>query len=174
MTTANRARSMRRRRSRIEGKKLPWRSFGMASSTSPALVVSSRDRCPLRWFVRVLASLMRAAPMPRSPPASIRAWRTYSTALADLVDVAAGAERVEQLIGVKLFMGHRGDLLCRALLGTRRGSLRWSATWWTRSTYTTSRDANLTEEDSVTIAGLARALVMDCLSLDTPISDLIA
>jgi hypothetical protein len=35
MTTANRARSIRRRRSRIDGKKLPVRSFGMASSTSP-------------------------------------------------------------------------------------------------------------------------------------------
>ena len=52
MITAHRARSMRRRGSRREGKKLPWRSLGMASSTSPALVDSSRERLPLRWVVR--------------------------------------------------------------------------------------------------------------------------
>jgi len=39
---------MRRRGSRIEGKKLSFRNFGMASSTSPALVESTRGRCPLR------------------------------------------------------------------------------------------------------------------------------
>ena len=62
---------------------------------------------------------------------------------ADLVDIAAGTERVEKCIGVKISLGHRGDLLCRALLGTRRGSLRWSTTWWTPPNYTTSGDANL-------------------------------
>ena len=49
---ANRARSMRRR-SRMEGKKLPLRNLGIRSSTSPALVVSRRWRLPLRWVVRV-------------------------------------------------------------------------------------------------------------------------
>jgi hypothetical protein len=53
MTTAHRARSMRRRGSSRAGKKLPWRSLGMASSTSPALVESSLERLPLRWVVRV-------------------------------------------------------------------------------------------------------------------------
>ena len=57
MTTANRARSIRRRRSRMEGKKLPWRSLGIFRSTSPALVESSRSRVPLRWVVRVLRPL---------------------------------------------------------------------------------------------------------------------
>ena len=73
---------------------------------------------------------------------SMRAWRTNSHRAADLVDVATGTERVEQCVGVKISLGHRGDLLCRALLGTRRGSLRWSATWWTPPNYTTSGDAN--------------------------------
>jgi hypothetical protein len=52
MTTAHSARSMRRRGSSSEGKKLPWRSLGMASSTSPALVDSSLARLPMRWVVR--------------------------------------------------------------------------------------------------------------------------
>ena len=53
MTTASRARSMRRRRSRIEGKNDPLRSLGILSSTSPALVDSNRARVPLRWVVRL-------------------------------------------------------------------------------------------------------------------------
>jgi hypothetical protein len=53
MTTANKARSMRRRGSNSAGKNEPSRSFGMRSSTSPALVNSNRDRDPLRWAVRV-------------------------------------------------------------------------------------------------------------------------
>ena len=53
MITAHRARSMRRRGSSNAGKKLPWRSLGMASSTSPALVDSDRLRLPLRWVLRV-------------------------------------------------------------------------------------------------------------------------
>ena len=48
LLTANNARSMRRRRSKMLGKKLPWRSFGIASSTSPALVVNNFERVPLR------------------------------------------------------------------------------------------------------------------------------
>ena len=58
MTTAYRAWSIRRRGSRIEGKKLPLRSLGMASSTSPALVESTRGRCPLRSLLRELGPLI--------------------------------------------------------------------------------------------------------------------
>lgn len=43
---------MRRRRSRTEGKNDPWRSLGIRSSRSPALVESSRDLPRLRWFLR--------------------------------------------------------------------------------------------------------------------------
>ena len=43
---------MRRRLSSTLGKNEPLRSFGILSSTSPALVVSSRGRLPFRWVVR--------------------------------------------------------------------------------------------------------------------------
>jgi hypothetical protein len=52
MMTANRARSIRRRRSNKLGKNDPERSLGIFSSTSPALVVSVRSRWPLRRLVR--------------------------------------------------------------------------------------------------------------------------
>jgi hypothetical protein len=52
ITTASSARSMRRRGSSNAGKNEPSRSFGMRSSTSPALVDSSRDQDPLRCVVR--------------------------------------------------------------------------------------------------------------------------
>jgi hypothetical protein len=48
ITTANSARSIRRRGSSNDGKNEPSRSFGMRSSMSPALVDSSRARVPLR------------------------------------------------------------------------------------------------------------------------------
>ena len=63
-------------------------------------------------------------------------------ALADQIDVAAGAERVEQFIGIKLLLGHRCDLLVVSCW-TRRESLRWSTTWWILcANYTNSRDSN--------------------------------
>ena len=43
---------LRRRRSRMEGKKLPRRSLGMRSTPSPALVANRRSRAPLRHVVR--------------------------------------------------------------------------------------------------------------------------
>jgi hypothetical protein len=48
ITTASSARSMQRRGSSSAGKNEPSRSLGMRSSTSPALVDSSRERVPLR------------------------------------------------------------------------------------------------------------------------------
>jgi hypothetical protein len=51
-------------------------------------------------------------------------------ALADQIDVASGAERVEQFVGVKLLVGHWCDLLVVSFSRTRRDSLRWSTTWW--------------------------------------------
>ena len=79
MTTANSARSMRRRRSSTEGKKLPRRSLGMASSTSPALVDNSRGRCPLRWFVRDSERSWGSAPISSVASDSISACSTSST-----------------------------------------------------------------------------------------------
>ena len=46
---------MRRRGSSTDGPKLPLRSFGISSPTSPAWAASSRGRCPLRSVVRVPA-----------------------------------------------------------------------------------------------------------------------
>jgi len=56
ITTAYRAWSIRRRGSKIEGKNDPARSFGMLSVRSPALVVSSRGREPLRSVTRASVS----------------------------------------------------------------------------------------------------------------------
>ena len=53
ITTAHRARSIRRRGSSIDGKKLPLRSLGIFGSTSPAWVANKRLRCPLRSVIRV-------------------------------------------------------------------------------------------------------------------------
>ena len=69
---------MRRRRSRRLGKNEPWRSFGIASSTSPAAVDSRRGRCPLRCAVRVSVRSWRAAPMNAVVSASISCWSTHS------------------------------------------------------------------------------------------------
>ena len=44
MTTAYSARSIRRRGSKMDGKKLPLRSLGMRNPTSPACVDNSRGR----------------------------------------------------------------------------------------------------------------------------------
>jgi len=52
MITAYRAWSIRRRASSTEGKNDPVRSFGIASSTVPALVINSRGREPLRSVTR--------------------------------------------------------------------------------------------------------------------------
>ncbi len=63
----------------MEGKKLPRRILGMASSTSSALVDSSRARRPLRWVVRASLRSWGAAPITSVASASIRAWSTTST-----------------------------------------------------------------------------------------------
>ena len=52
MITAYSAWSIRRRASSTLGKNEPARSFGIANSTVPALVISSRDREPLRSVTR--------------------------------------------------------------------------------------------------------------------------
>ncbi len=54
---------MRRRRSSRLGKKLPVRTLGTARSRSPACVVSSFSRCPLRQVVRVSVCSPGSAPM---------------------------------------------------------------------------------------------------------------
>ena len=75
---------MRRRGSSRAGKKLPSRNLGMCSSTSPALVDSSRVRLPLRWVERSRCAHSgrhrspgspRARSVPGAPGASRRAAR---------------------------------------------------------------------------------------------------
>ncbi len=73
MTTANSAWSIRRRRSSRDGKNEPVRSLGMRSSRSPAVVVSTRGREPLRWAVRDLVRSCGAAPIVAVNSASISA-----------------------------------------------------------------------------------------------------
>ena len=79
MTTANRARSIRRRRSNSDGKKLPVRSLGICSSMSPAAVVTSFGRCPLRWAVRASVRSCGAALIVEVSSASISCWSTQAS-----------------------------------------------------------------------------------------------
>lgn len=68
ISTACNAWSIRRRGSRIEGKNEPFRSFGIRSSTSSALVASSFGRVPLRSVTRSSVRSYRCAPI--TPAAS--------------------------------------------------------------------------------------------------------
>ena len=80
MTTACNAWSIRRRGARISGKNEPLRSFGIASCTSPALVVSTRGRDPLRSVVRVSDRSYRPAPITSVASSSIRSCNATRTA----------------------------------------------------------------------------------------------
>jgi hypothetical protein len=80
ITTANSAWSIRRRRSSRDGKNDPARSLGMARSTSPAVVVSTRSRWPLRWAVRASVRSCGAAPITAVASASINACRITCSA----------------------------------------------------------------------------------------------
>ena len=61
------------------GKNDPVRSLGIASCTSPALVVSSRGRCPLRSVVRASVRSYRPAPITSDASASISSCSTVRT-----------------------------------------------------------------------------------------------
>ena len=83
---------MRRRRSRIWGKNEPWRSFGICSSTSPALV----DRAvPVAVVLPPLSPLVRTGSDHRSRLCLDEGLQDELDAVADEVDVAACTERVE-------------------------------------------------------------------------------
>lgn len=69
---------MRRRRSSRLGKKLPARSFGIASSRSPACVVTVFSRCPLRQVVRVSVRSPHSAPIFVVASASISSCSSLS------------------------------------------------------------------------------------------------
>ena len=78
VTTANRARSIRRRRSSSEGKNDPVRIFGIFRSRSPAWVVSSLSRWPLRQVVRWSVCSPGAAPITSVASASMSSCRMRS------------------------------------------------------------------------------------------------
>lgn len=81
MTTAYRALSMRRRGSKIAGKKLPLRSLGIRNDTSPAAVVSTLGRVPLRSLLRVALRSYRSAPTTAAASRSIISCSAIRTAL---------------------------------------------------------------------------------------------
>ena len=64
----------RRRRSNNEGKHDPDRSFGIRNSRSPAVVVRTRDRLPLRCAVRSGLRFQGSAPVTLVSSASINGW----------------------------------------------------------------------------------------------------
>jgi hypothetical protein len=74
ITTANNAWSTRRRRSSRAGKNVPARSFGIVKSRSPAVVVNTLGRVPLRWVLRSVVLSNGPAPMNAVASASINSW----------------------------------------------------------------------------------------------------
>jgi hypothetical protein len=73
MITANRAWSIRRRRSSKLGKNDPVRNFGILNSRSPAVVDKVLGRDPLRTAVRPSVRSQNPAPITPSASASINA-----------------------------------------------------------------------------------------------------
>ena len=69
----------------------------MWSSTSPALVLSSRVREPLRWVVRSSVRSYRPAPIAWVASASMSSWSTSVIASRMTSIEPPGAHGVEQL-----------------------------------------------------------------------------
>jgi len=90
ITTAYRARSIRRRRSNNDGKNDPVRNFGIFNSKSPAFVAHRRARCPLRCVVRSSLRSNGAAPILSVASASINCWTIHSK-LVRIVSVISPA-----------------------------------------------------------------------------------
>src|SRR5947209_3493568 len=68
------ARACRRRGSSSDGKYVPWRSLGIASSIVPTRVSHSRSRTPLRDVTRLSVRSYGAAPIASVTSASISSW----------------------------------------------------------------------------------------------------
>jgi hypothetical protein len=111
MTTVNRAESMRRRRSRRDGKKLPVRSLRILSCTSPAVVDNSRGRWPLRWVVRPELRSWGGGPDDGGGFGFDELLEDPLQGSADGVGHLPGAQRLEELGQVRLSGGHRRGLL---------------------------------------------------------------
>lgn len=139
MTTANSARSMRRRRSNRLGKNEPWRSLGMASSTSPAAVDNSLGRCPLRCVVRVSARSWRPAPMKEVASDSISCWRIHSR-LVRTVSVTSPALSAARSSDRSESVRVTGGSPFVILLGTRQDPAGGPPSGGPSPTYTTPGD----------------------------------
>ena len=103
---------------------MPLRSFGIRSSTSPALVDSSRGRCPLRSVTRVSAALVRCGADPLGRLGFDQFLQHQPDRLTDQIHAVTGAERLEQLGQGRLGQGHRWTPSC-ALGRSHRRSRRW-------------------------------------------------
>ncbi|KRF40081.1 hypothetical protein ASG96_03925 [Terrabacter sp. Soil810] len=89
------------------GKKLPLRSFGIRSCTSPAVVVNTRGRVPLRSVLRSCVALVPAgADHLRGFDLDQLVQRQLDRVL-DQVHPLPSAERLQQLGQGRLRQGHR-------------------------------------------------------------------
>ena len=111
---------MRRRGSRIEGKKLPLRSFGIPSWRSPALVDRTRGRCPLRCVRARSARSHGSAPIASGASSSINccsAHRANSRTRSVPSPGASASSRSETADSVQ---SHRRELLRVHFAGTHK------------------------------------------------------
>jgi hypothetical protein len=97
ITAASRARSMRRRGSSRAGKNQPSRSLGSLSSTSPALVDSSRDRGAVAVGGALLAALIGPGADVLGGLGLDQPGEDQADRLADDVQVTADAQCIQQL-----------------------------------------------------------------------------
>lgn len=102
---------MRRRGSRISGKKLPLRNFGIPTCRSPALVDNTLDRHPLRCETRSGERSQRSAPIASTASSSINSWSAQTGQLTDQVRALPNSERGEQFFYGRLRQSHRRVLL---------------------------------------------------------------
>ena len=108
ITTAYRAWSIRRRRSKMTGKNDPCRSFGIRSSTSPAWVATSRGRDPFRSVTRLVAFVAAGA----DDLAGLgldQFLHHQPDRFADQVHALPGTERLQQLGCDRLRQRHRWE-----------------------------------------------------------------
>ena len=96
ITTANRARSIRRRGSSSAGTNEPSRRLGMRSSTSPAWVDSSRPRCRCDGGA-LLAALIGTSADVLGGLGIDQRLEHQGEPFADAVQVTAGAQCIQQL-----------------------------------------------------------------------------
>ena len=134
---------MRRRRSKSEGKKVPRRNLGIASSMSPAAVVTSLGRCPLQQGGSGLAVFVWTGPDGRRQLGLDQLLEHPGERGADPLGQLARLDGGEQLGQVRLGEGHRRGLLRdpgkeHAEHPAGGPPLRWIL----GLTYTTSGDGN--------------------------------